>query len=145
MAKQRVYELARDLGLESKEVLARAQELGIEVKTASSGLDEDAAALVRLSFDETAEDSRKPPVPEPKPEAAVEGDLEALERNDFASLPGGLFNRGFVRAYCKHIGVDPEVMVNAYLLEERGLPVIELDTSEFRKMDGGLTCLSLRW
>jgi dimethylargininase len=31
------------------------------------------------------------------------------------------------------------------LLEERGLPVIELDTSEFRKMDGGLTCLSLRW
>jgi cytoskeletal protein RodZ len=45
--------------------------------------------------------------------------LEALERNDFAYLPGGLFNRGFVRAYCKHIGVDPEVMVNAYLLEER--------------------------
>jgi cytoskeleton protein RodZ len=45
--------------------------------------------------------------------------LEAIERNDFAYLPGGLFNRGFVRAYCKHIGVDPEVMVNAYLLEER--------------------------
>ena len=53
MAKQRVYELARDLGLESKDVLARAQELGIEVKTASSGLDEDAAALVRLSYDDT--------------------------------------------------------------------------------------------
>ena len=66
MAKQRVYELARDLGLESKEVLARAQELGVEVKTASSGLDEDAAALVRLSFDETAEDSPVPPGPEPK-------------------------------------------------------------------------------
>jgi cytoskeletal protein RodZ len=45
--------------------------------------------------------------------------LEAIERNDFAYLPGGLFNRGFVRAYCRHIGVDPEVMVNAYLLEER--------------------------
>jgi cytoskeletal protein RodZ len=45
--------------------------------------------------------------------------LEAMERNDFAYLPGGLFNRGFVRAYCKHIGVDPEAMVNAYLLEER--------------------------
>ena len=38
---QRVYELARDMGLDSKEVLARAQELGIEVKTASSGLAED--------------------------------------------------------------------------------------------------------
>jgi dimethylargininase len=31
------------------------------------------------------------------------------------------------------------------LLAERGLPIHELDTSEFRKMDGGLTCLSLRW
>ena len=26
-----------------------------------------------------------------------------------------------------------------------GLPITELDTSEFRKMDGGLTCLSLRF
>jgi dimethylargininase len=26
-----------------------------------------------------------------------------------------------------------------------GMPIIELDTSEFRKMDGGLTCLSLRF
>ena len=52
MAKQRVYELARDLGLESKDVLARAQELGVDVKTASSGLDEDAVALVRLSYDD---------------------------------------------------------------------------------------------
>lgn len=45
--------------------------------------------------------------------------LEAMERNDFAYLPGGLFNRGFVRAYCQHIGVDSESMVNAYLLEEQ--------------------------
>ena len=45
--------------------------------------------------------------------------LEALEQNDFSRLPGGLYNRGFVRAYCDHIGVDAESMVNAYLLEER--------------------------
>ncbi|MFN8011049.1 MAG: arginine deiminase family protein [Holophagaceae bacterium] len=31
------------------------------------------------------------------------------------------------------------------LLEGLGLPVLELDTSEARKMDGGLTCLSLRF
>ena len=54
MAKQRVYELARDLGLESKDVLERAQELGVEVKTASSGLDEDSVALVRMSYEEAA-------------------------------------------------------------------------------------------
>ena len=30
-------------------------------------------------------------------------------------------------------------------LEALGKPIMELDTSEFRKMDGGLTCLSLRF
>ena len=62
MAKQRIYELARALDLESKDVLARAQELGYDVKTASSGLEDDEAAAVSLSFsgaeppaDETAE------------------------------------------------------------------------------------------
>jgi dimethylargininase len=30
-------------------------------------------------------------------------------------------------------------------LQGLGLPITELDTSEFRKMDGGLTCLSLRF
>ncbi len=30
------------------------------------------------------------------------------------------------------------------LLQALGLPIVELDTSEYRKMDGGLTCLSLR-
>ena len=30
------------------------------------------------------------------------------------------------------------------MLAPLGMPIIELDTSEYRKMDGGLTCLSLR-
>ena len=45
--------------------------------------------------------------------------LDALEQNDFRHLPGGVFNKGFVRAYSEYIGIDPEAMVNAYLLEER--------------------------
>ncbi len=61
MAKTRVYELAKELGLESKVVLARAQELGIEVKTASSGLDEDGVAVVKLSFQEAAESAAAEP------------------------------------------------------------------------------------
>ena len=55
----RVYELARDLGLESKDLLARVHELGIEAKTASSGISDDDAALVRLSYDE----EKAPPAP----------------------------------------------------------------------------------
>lgn len=31
------------------------------------------------------------------------------------------------------------------LLQRLNMPIIELDTSEFRKLDGGLTCLSLRF
>ena len=53
----RVYELARELGIDSKEVVAQAQELGLEVKTASSGLDDEGAALLKLAFapDETTD------------------------------------------------------------------------------------------
>ena len=45
--------------------------------------------------------------------------LESLESNDFEHLPGGVFNRGFVRAYSQYIGIDPDAMVDAYLLEEQ--------------------------
>ena len=51
MAKVRIYEIARDLDLESKDVLEKARELGLDVKTASSGVEEDDAALIRLAFD----------------------------------------------------------------------------------------------
>ena len=44
--------------------------------------------------------------------------LDALERDDFRHLPGGVFNKGFVRAYAQFIGVDPEAMVTAYLEED---------------------------
>jgi cytoskeletal protein RodZ len=45
--------------------------------------------------------------------------LEALEQNDFKHLPGGQFNKGFIRAYARHVGVNGDEMVNAYLLETK--------------------------
>ena len=69
MATTRIYEVARDLGLESKDVLERALELGLEVKTASSGLDEAAVAQVRGSYADTVGDSDR--------SIEVEGDTEA--------------------------------------------------------------------
>lgn len=44
--------------------------------------------------------------------------LKALESGDFASLPGGVFNKGYVRAYAAYIGADAEGLVQAYLEEE---------------------------
>ncbi|HEX6222082.1 MAG TPA: translation initiation factor IF-2 N-terminal domain-containing protein, partial [Acidimicrobiia bacterium] len=63
----RVYELARELGVESKDVLAQADELGIDVKTASSGIDDESVELVRLAFapeEETTVPEEETTVPE---------------------------------------------------------------------------------
>jgi translation initiation factor IF-2 len=67
----RVYELARDLGEDSKEVLAHAQELDIEVKTASSGLSEEDAELIRLAFAPADEVGEVAEPPEEEPVAEV--------------------------------------------------------------------------
>ncbi len=71
VSRTRIYELARDLGLESKDVLARALELGLDVKTASSGLDEDEAGLVRLSYQDDST-TKTAAAPEAAPESGEE-------------------------------------------------------------------------
>ena len=43
--------------------------------------------------------------------------LESLENNRFQDLPGGLFNKGFIRAYASYVGIDCDEMVNHYLYE----------------------------
>lgn len=41
--------------------------------------------------------------------------LEALERHDYAKLPGGIFSRAFVRAYALAVGLEPESAVNEFV------------------------------
>ncbi len=41
--------------------------------------------------------------------------LQAIEEEHFDQLPGGVFNKGFIRAYAKHVGLDAEQAVNDYL------------------------------
>lgn len=50
MSKKRLYEIAKELGKESKEVVARAKELGLDVKSHSSSVEEAAAAKIAASF-----------------------------------------------------------------------------------------------
>lgn len=40
--------------------------------------------------------------------------LRAIENEVFEELPGGLFNRGFVRTYAEAVGLDPDTMVEEY-------------------------------
>ena len=41
--------------------------------------------------------------------------LKALEDEQFDILPGGIFNKGFVRAYAKYLGIDEEQAVADYM------------------------------
>ena len=50
MSKKRLYEIAKELGKESKEVVARAKELGLDVKSHSSSVEADAAEQITASF-----------------------------------------------------------------------------------------------
>jgi cytoskeleton protein RodZ len=47
--------------------------------------------------------------------------LEAIENEQWDRLPGGAFNRGFIRSVARYLGLDEENMVAEYALETRGL------------------------
>ena len=48
--------------------------------------------------------------------------LEAIEANDYKRLPGGVFNRSFIKAYAKCIGYDEREAIEGYTryLREHG-------------------------
>ena len=51
------------------------------------------------------------------------GLLQALEEEKFDRLPGGIFNKGFVRAYARHLGLDEDQLVADYLVASGEGPV----------------------
>ena len=90
MAKKRIHQIAKELDLASADILHQAKELGIEVKTASSGLTEEEEELVKLALmpedepeveseevseqEETIQDE-----PEADSEEVVEDDVQIIE------------------------------------------------------------------
>lgn len=50
MTKKRVYELAKELGIDNKELISRLEKLGIAVKSPSSGLEDNDVEKVRIEF-----------------------------------------------------------------------------------------------
>ena len=56
--------------------------------------------------------------------------LEALEENDVAQLPGGIFTRAFVRSYAAEVGLDPEETMRDFVAQ---VPAEEID--EDKKYD----------
>ena len=46
--------------------------------------------------------------------------LEALENEQWDKLPGGVFNRGFIRAVGRYLGLDEDNLVSEYALQTKG-------------------------
>ena len=66
--------------------------------------------------------------------------LQALEEDRFSQLPGGIFNKGFVRAYAHHLGLDEDQTVADYLVASGDAPPVqpELPTEEsVRRIEAG--------
>ena len=76
MSKKRLYEIAKELGKESKEVVARAKELGLDVKSHSSSVEEAVAAKIAASFKPAAPKAEAKPV---APKASAEKKVEKSE------------------------------------------------------------------
>ena len=47
--------------------------------------------------------------------------LEALENEQWDRLPGGAFNRGFIRAIAKFLGLDEDSLVAEYAIETKSV------------------------
>ncbi len=54
--------------------------------------------------------------------------LQALEEDKFNQLPGGIFNKGFVRAYARFVGLDEDQTVADYLQASGDAPAVALET-----------------
>ena len=56
--------------------------------------------------------------------------LEAIEANDYKRLPGGVFNRSFIKAYAKCVGYDEHEAIEGYTryLREHGESADEVNT-----------------
>ena len=77
MSKKRLYEIAKELGKESKEVVARAKELGLDVKSHSSSVEEAVAAKIAASFKPAA--ASKAEAKPAAPKASAEKKAEKAE------------------------------------------------------------------
>jgi cytoskeleton protein RodZ len=53
--------------------------------------------------------------------------LQALEEDRFNQLPGGIFNKGFVRAYARFVGLDEDQTVADYLEASGDAPPVSTE------------------
>src|SRR6266496_4782264 len=94
----RIYDIAKKLGIESKEVLAKAKELGIAAKVPSSSLDKITAEYLESHFAPLKPAEPEPPLapptqavtaPLPLPETSAEPGAEVKPPTQEVASPAG--------------------------------------------------------
>jgi cytoskeletal protein RodZ len=60
--------------------------------------------------------------------------LEAIESDDYRRLPGGIFNRSFIRAYAKFIGYDENQAIEDYSRTLRELGQPDEETKSYKSL-----------
>src|SRR5918999_1004852 len=58
--------------------------------------------------------------------------LEAIEADDYKRLPGGIFNRSFIKAYAKQIGFDEKAALEGYMRTAREQGEDEVTTTPYK-------------
>ena len=62
--------------------------------------------------------------------------LHALERGDLEELPGGVFDKGYIKSYAELLDIDPRPLLESYGIEERkrGLGTPEHERQELTRL-----------
>lgn len=128
MVTKRIHELAKELGLASRDVLATARELGLPVTTASSGLEPGDAEALRsiLMPDEPAEGPEEPPeepaaeAPADRPAQPPEPEVDELE---LISVPAGVSVLEMARAMRKPVGELVKQLLSMGMMSAAAAPV----------------------
>lgn len=106
MSKKRLYEIAKELGKESKEVVARAKELGLDVKSHSSSVEEAAAAKIAASFKSAAAPKAEAKLVAPK--ASAEKKAEKSEPAKPAVAKEGTKSAELVAPKTEKVAAKPQ-------------------------------------
>ena len=125
MSRVRIYQIARELGLTTQEVLQQATSIGLAVKAASSTISNEEAELVRFALVGEQEEEKEPepqpvptpPPPEPEPvarpepepvaEEVEEAPLEAEEEERLVEVP----DTALVLEFADAVGVGANEVV----------------------------------
>ncbi len=62
--------------------------------------------------------------------------LDAIEKNQFDKLPGGIFTRGFIRSYAAQVGLDPDGAVDQFLSDEPSQRDDDIDVAPLSSREG---------